>query len=428
MEFLILLALVALNGVFAMSELALVSSRKARLKARAQGGDAGARAALKLHEDPSSFLSTVQIGITLVGVISGAYGATALADDLAPAITRYAPQLADRADEIAFAVVIVLTTYLSLVVGELAPKRLALLAPEAIASAVARPMSLLSKAAFPAVWALRASTNGLLRLTGLSNTKTAGVTEEEIQSLIEEGAASGAIEADERVMMRGVMRLADRDVRSIMTPRPDVVWVDAEKPLEAQLEMMRGSGHSRFPLARGDLEQIVGIIQTKDLVGRGLDDPVDLAALARPATYVPESLSVLALLDALQKGDVRMAVIVDELGVVQGLVTPTDLLSAIAGARAYGPGDGVTQPVRREDGSWLIDGLTPLEDLAMLMGVSGFEAAEGDYATVAGLVLHTLQRLPNTGDEVRVNGVVFEVVDMDGRRVDKILVRPAPEA
>jgi putative hemolysin len=425
MELLILVGLIVLNGVFAMSELAVVSSKKARLKAAADRGNRGAAAALMLQDDPSRFLSTVQIGITMVGIVAGAYGATALADDLEPLITGAAPQLAEHAGQIAFGVVIALTTYLSLVVGELAPKRLALVAPEAIASVVAAPMGLLAKFAYPVVWLLRASTDGLLKLLGLSGMTIAPVTEEEIHAILDEGATSGAIENQERIMMRGVMRLADRSVRDIMTPRPEMVWIDADDPIEEALREMAQSGHSRFPLARGDLEHVIGVIQAKDLLARqAAGRTLDLASEARTATFVPETLSVMKLLESMQSGAARMAIVVDEHGVVQGIATAADLLGAIAGSGAFSPEDALTPPRRRDDGSWLVDGFTSVDDLELLLGTSGLRAPDGAYSTVAGLVMHHLQRLPETGDVALVGVWRFEVVDMDGRRIDAVIVSP----
>lgn len=424
MEFLLLIVLILVNGVFAMSELAVVSSKKARLKTSADRGSRGAKVALRLQEDPSRFLSTVQIGITLVGIAAGAYGATALADDLAPWIAQNAPAVAADADAIAFGLVIVLTTYLSLVIGELVPKRLALAAPEAIATFIAPPMSLLAGAAFPLVWLLRASTDGVLRVFGLHNQRQESVTEEEIHTILEEGASTGVIDAEERTMMRGVMRLADRDVRSIMTPRPEVVWLDPDDKTEAVMQEIAASGHSRFPVARADLEHVVGIVQTKDLlVASAQEGKLDLESVARPATFVPETLPVMKFLESLQGNDVRMALVVDEHGVVQGIVTAADLLGAIAGASAFSAEDGLMPPVRREDGSWLIDGLPPLDDLQMLRGAAKLAEAANGFATAAGLVMHELQRMPQVGDAITYDGVTFEVIDMDGRRIDKLLVR-----
>lgn len=429
MDLLILLALIALNGVFAMSELAVVSSRRARLQFMADKGNLGARAALKLQDDPSRFLSTVQIGITLVGIIAGAYGATALAEDVAPMIVSVAPSLAEHAALISFSVVIVFTTYLSVIIGELVPKRIALTAPEAFAAIVAPPMAMLSKIAFPVVFILRGSTNLLLTLLGLGKMRNDGVTEEEIESMIEEGAASGAIDAGERTIIRSVMRLADRDVRSIMTPRNEIVWLDLDDAPEALLKEIAESGHSRFPLARRDLEDVIGFVQAKDLLAhsRGVSIP-DFEAAGHPPVFVPETMSVLNVLESLQASPVQMALVVDELGHVEGIVTAADVLGAIAGDVAFSLADGLDRPQRREDGSWLIDGRMAVEDVEIMLGASNIGADDDPFTTVAGLVMHHLQRVPELGEKAVVNGWIFEVIDMDGRRLDKVLVsRVAPK-
>ena len=425
LEFFILIGLILVNGVFAMSELAIVSARAARLRGPASLGDKGARTVIDLQEDPSRFLSTVQIGITLVGIVAGAYGATAIADDLAPVIARTVPALEAQAGQIAFGLVIVFTTFLSLVVGELVPKRIALIAPEAIATAMAQPMALLSRLAFPVVWLLRVSTDGVLGLLGLAGIREEPVTEEEIHAILEAGATSGAIEVEEQRMMRGVMRLADRDVRSIMTPRPDVVWIDADDPWEESERAIVASGHSRFPVASDRLDRVFGVVQTKDLLKCNPHAPdFDLKTIARPAPFVPETLPVMRLLESMQDSEVRMALVVDEHGSIQGIVTAADLLGAIAGESAFSPGEGIERPRQREDGSWLIDGMMPLEDLEILLSAPDFGEADGGATTVGGLIIHQLQRLAVSGDAVSVAGFHFEVLDLDGRRIDKVLVRP----
>lgn len=423
MDLLILIALIALNGVFAMSELAVISARRARLQMMADKGNLGARAALRLQDDPSRFLSTVQIGITLVGIVAGAYGATALAEDVQPFIVALAPGLKANAPFIAYAVVIVATTYLSLIIGELVPKRIALSAPEAFAAVVAPPMAMLSKIAFPIVFVLRGSTNLLLALIGLGKMKSDGVTEEEIESMIEEGAASGAIDAGERTIIRSVMRLADRDVRSIMTPRNEIVWLDLDDAPETLLKEIADSGHSRFPLARRDLEDVIAFVQAKDLLtsSGGVSIP-DFEAAGHPPVFVPETMSVLNVLENLQASPVQMALVVDELGHVEGIVTAADVLGAIAGDVAFSIADGLDRPQRREDGSWLIDGRMAVEDVEIMLGASNIGADDDPFTTVAGLVMHHLQRVPELGDKAVVKGWIFEVIDMDGRRLDKVLV------
>ncbi len=421
MEIAVLLFLILINGLFAMSELALVSSKHSRLKARAERGDRGAKTALRLLEDPSRLLSAVQIGITLVGVVAGAYGATALADDLEPLIARLVPSQAQRADEAAFAIVIVAITYLSLVIGELVPKRIALTAPERIASLAARPMALVANVAFPAVAILRLSTNAVLRLVGIRGVRRQQVTEDEILLLVAEGATTGVIDRNEQMMIEGVLDLGARNVRSIMTPRTEVVWLDAEEERSAIVPRIVASGHSRFPVASGAIDRIVGIVQTKDLLsGLAASGEVNLEQTMRKPIFVPETLAVDKLFDSIAASEVRMAIVLDEHGVFAGLVTAADMLGAIAGARAFSPADRLEPGVRRDDGSWVIDGMTPVEDFERLMGVRGL-GDPANYSTVAGLLMHALQRMPGTGDSVIVRGLKLEVVDMDGRRIDKII-------
>jgi putative hemolysin len=420
-ELAILIILVLLNGVFAMSELAIVSAKKPRLKASADRGNKGAKAALKLLDDPSRMLSTVQIGITLIGIIAGAYGATALADDLAPVLVANVPTLSEWADDIAFGIVIVLTTYLSLVLGELVPKRIAMTAPEAIAGLMAPAMAMLATASSPLVWVLKASTNGLLAVLGMNKAKQADITEEEIHSLIEEGHSAGLIEPEERSMIAGVMRLGDRTVRAIMTPRHDIVWLDPTRPIEDNLARIRDSGHSRFPLAEGSVDHVLGVVQTKEmltLIGEG----IDLRAAMHQPVIVPESLSVLRLLDSMRGNPVRMVFVADEYGMIQGLVTAADLLEAIAGDGALSADEAISAPVRREDGSWLVDGMMPIDEFERLFATPGL-AEEGQFDTVAGLVISLTQKLPAVGDLAERWPLSFEIVDLDGRRIDKVIVR-----
>jgi putative hemolysin len=420
-EIAILIFLVLLNGVFAMSELAIVSAKKPRLKASADRGNKGAKAALKLLDDPSRMLSTVQIGITLIGVIAGAYGATAIADDLAPVIRSNLPSLSEWADDIAFGIVIVLTTYLSLVLGELVPKRIAMSAPEAIAGAVAPGMSILATVSGPVVWLLKGSTEGLLRLLGLHRTKQSDVTEEEIHSLIDEGHSAGLIEPEERVMIAGVMRLGDRTVRAIMTPRPDIVWLDPNRDFETSLQLIRDSGHSRYPVAEASVDHVIGVVQTKELLTLG-DADRNLRAAMHPPVIVPESLSVLRLLEAMRGNPVRMVFVADEYGVIQGLVTAADLLEAIAGEGALSEDEAIAAPVRRDDGSWLVDGMMPIDEFERVVAVPGL-AAEGQFDTVAGLVISLTQKLPAVGDKAERWPLEFEIIDLDQRRIDKVIVR-----
>jgi putative hemolysin len=423
MELLILVFLILLNGVFALSEMAIVSSRKPRLKAMADKGNVGAKAALRLLEDPSKMLSTVQIGITGIGVIAGAYGATSLADDLTPVVATWHPTLAEHASTIAFTLVILFTTFLSLVLGELIPKRLALAAPESLAAFMAPMMAMIAVAASPLVMVLRFSTESVIRLLGLHRTRQEDVTEEELQSLIAEGEKAGVIEEEEREMIEGVMRLGDRSVRTNMTPRTEMVWLDPATPREDLLKEIRDSGHSRFPVADGDADQLIGIVQTKELFSHlASTGKVDVQAVMHKPQFVPETMPVLRLLESMRGNPVRMVIVSDEYGGVLGLVTAADLLESIAGDDALHVDEALSPPIKRDDGSWLVDGMTPVDEFEQLVGVRGLNEDES-YSTVAGLVMHLLRAVPKEGDKTEHGLLTFEVMDMDGRRVDKVLVR-----
>jgi putative hemolysin len=425
MELAILFFLVLLNGVFALSEMAIVSSRRPRLKAMADKGNVGAKVALRLLDDPSKLLSTVQIGITAIGVIAGAYSATSLSDDLAPWVAGLHPAVQTHAPAIAFGIVIVFTTFLSLVLGELIPKRIALAAPEQLAAAMAPVMALIERAASPLVWMLRFITEGFLTIFGLNRTRQEDVTEEELHSLIVEGEKAGVIEEEEREMIQGVMRLGDRSVKTIMTPRTEMVWLDPDQDREDLLNEIRESGHARFPVAKGDADEIVGIVQAKELfLHLAQTGRIDLTAVMHTPLFVPETMPVLRLLDAMKGNVVRMAIVSDEYGSVLGLVTATDLLESIAGDDALDHEDALSPPVLRDDGSWLVDGMTPVDEFEQLVGVRGLNDNEG-YSTVAGLVMHLMRAVPKEGDKIEQGMLTFEVVDMDGRRVDKVLVRKA---
>ncbi len=422
MEFLFLVLLILLNGVFALSEMAIVSSRKPRLKAMADRGNLGAKTALRLLEDPSKLLSTVQIGITAIGVIAGAYGATSLSDNFKPVVVSLLPGLERYAAGIAFGTVIVITTFLSLVLGELIPKRIALSAPEPLAALMAPAMSLIETMTSPLVWMLRTVTEGVVRVLGLHRTRQEDVTEEELQSLIVEGEKVGIIEEEEREMIEGVMRLGDRSVKAIMTPRTEMVWLDTEQTRAELLKEIKDSGHSRFPVGDGDADKIVGVVQTKELLAYLADTgSIDVKAVMHPPAFVPETMPVLKLLESMRGNPVRMVMVSDEYGAVLGLVTAADLLESIVGDSALSEDEGLTPPVQRDDGSWLVDGMTPVDEFEQLVGVRGLHDEEG-YSTVAGLVMHLLRTVPTTGDKAERHPLTFEVVDMDGRRVDKVLV------
>ncbi|MCW2246755.1 putative hemolysin [Azospirillum fermentarium] len=424
-EVLIIVLLIVLNGFFAMSEMAVVSARRARLQQMAsEKGARGAKAALALSDDPSRFLSTVQIGITLIGIVAGAYGGATLADRLGQYLDTI-PWIAPYGSQAGFAIVVAVITYLSLIVGELAPKRMALVHPERIASAVARPMRVLSSATGPFVWLLGASTEGLLKLFGQQTTREQTVTEEEVKTLIKEGTQTGVFDPVEQAMIEGVLRLSDRTVRSIMTPRPDVMWLDMTDPPDAIAQEISTSTYSRFLVCRGDVDEVQGIVSTKALLEQALrGKPIDLRAAMAEPLIVHDGTPIMRMLELFKQATVHMAVVVDEYGSVEGIVTVTDILVSIAGDLPE-PGDDGEAAVQRDDGSWLVDGMSPVEEIEDLVGVRDLRG-EGDYHTIAGFMLDRFGHIPKAGEHFLWQDIRFEVVDMDGRRIDKILIQKAP--
>lgn len=425
-ELAFVLGLMLLNGALAMSELAMMSSRRGRLEQLAIDGNRGARAALRLLDDPTGFLSTVQFGITLVGILAGAYSGATLGGHLAEALT-VAGMPAATAQTLAISGVVVLVTYLSLIVGELVPKRLALADPERIASRAAAPMTLIARIGTPVVWILRSSTNAVLRLLGVSGARNAGVTEEELASLLAEAARAGVVEPVEHEMLDAVMHLADRTVRAIMTPRIDVVWLTVDDGRDEIRKALAAGHHTSYPLCRGTGGDIVGVVHLRSLVeGLLTDAPLDLAALAQPALMVPDRTPVVRLVELFRRGSGHLAVVLDEYGVVEGIVTPADVLTAIAGELHDHRAETDPAVVRRADGSWLADGRTDIHRIERLLGQRGLGRTDA-YATLAGFVLWELGRMPKVADWFVRDGVRFEVVDLDGRRIDKVLIQPVAE-
>lgn len=430
-ESVIVLALILLNGFFAMSELAVVSARTARLQPLARNGNKRAARALKLAEDPGRFLSSVQIGITLIGILTGAYGGATIAESLGNRLDAM-PAIAPYGHLLAVAVVVVVITYLSLVLGELVPKRIALASPERIAMLVSGPLLFVAIVGKPIVSILNVSGSIVLRILRIRESDKDAVTEEEVRSVIAEGTASGVIDPVEHKMLEGVLRLADRPVRAIMVPRPDMVWIDIDDPEEQIRTDLMSNGASRLIVAKGgNLDEPIGVVRKKDLLrsllkGEKLDVP---ANLLQPL-YVPESVSVLTLLNMFKTQPAHIALVVDEFGAVEGLVTPTDVLEAIAGDLAASQTDDVREIFPRDDGSFLVDGGTSLDDIEQALAIK--HDPDADFHTVAGLVLDTLGRIPSTGERVRIGRWTVEIVDMDGRRIDKLLFTPAapngPEA
>ncbi len=425
-EALIVLALIVLNGVLAMSELAIVSSRKSRLEAMAEAGSRGARIAVRLIEDPSSFLSTVQIGITLVGIFAGAFGGATLAAPLGVMLDSV-PWIAPNGEAIAFVLVVVVITYLSLVVGELVPKRIALANPERTAALVAPPMQVLSRVAAPAVWLLRHSTDAVLRLLRLGGSREETITEDEVKALIAEGTRAGVFAPQEREMIDGVLRLADRSVRAVMTPRVDVTWIDVNASREDLVSLVEAHRHRRILVCDGSIDQAVGCIDMADVLATVLrGGEISIRGIMQKPLVVSESLGVLRLVDTFRREGMHYAVVVDEYGMTEGIVTAMDILEGIAGALPERGEEDDPNIVSRPDGTMLVDGMMPVDVFESAVGLRNI-VGEGDFETVAGLVLQHLGRIPEVGDKVDVAGMTIEVVDMDGRRIDKLLVTPPPE-
>lgn len=426
-EILIIFLLLLVNGIFAMSEIAIVSARKARLQQHAEDGEPGAKVALELAQSPGRFLSTVQIGITLVSIISGAFGGATLSRHLAEWFGRF-PALVPYADELAFAVVIILITFFSLVIGELIPKRVALNNPESIAERIAPPMSVLSRITAPVVSLLTLSTELGVRLLGIRPSKEPPVTEDEVRVMVEQGARVGVFESFEQDVIESLFRLSDRRVDAIMTPHTEIVWLDLSVPVEENLRIMIDSQFSRFPVARGGLDNVQGILRSKDVLIStiGEDKPLDFQKLITPPLFIPASTPAFRVLEQMRQTGVHMALVISEYGGVQGMVTLFDMLEAIVGDLPM-EGEKVQQElVRREDGSWLVDGLMAIDEFCEALDLDNLPGVDRlGYQTVGGFIMARLGSVPTTGQKFEWNGLRFEVVDMDGRRVDKILVTPA---
>ncbi len=428
-ELFVVLFLILLNGFFAMSELAIVSARRVRLEQTAKGGNRGAAKALRLAEDPTGFLSTVQVGITLIGIVAGAYSGATFAGPLSDLLDNV-PVLARWSDTLAFVLVVVATTYVSLIAGELVPKRLALQHAERIAAFVAGPMTTLASVGTPIVWFLRASTEAVLRLLRIAPSDESTVTEEEVKAMIAEGTESGVFEVKERELIEGVLRFADRPVRVIMVPRRELSWLNAADPMETTLETIREHGHSRYPLRVSEgSEDVLGVVHVRDVLGLYSTGGGDLFSIAKQPVYVSADMPSLKLIEQFRGSSVHMAIAVDEYGGLEGVVTPTDILTSIAGDVPDAEDEADPEAVRRADGSWLLDAGMPVDEVADLLEVDNL-GGHG-YATLAGFVLERMRRIPTAGDSFTAYGWRFEVVDMDGRRIDKLLVaraEPAPEA
>jgi putative hemolysin len=424
MEILFLLGLIMLNGVFAMSEISLIASKRPRLKKLAAEGDRGAAAALELGEDPTRFMSTVQIGITSISILNGIVGESVLAEPLSKWLLSMG--VAEKTASVgATALVVIAITYVSIVVGELVPKRIGQIKPEAIARAIARPMQWLALFTRPFIKLLTLSTNALLALLGVKQDGAHKVTQEEIKEILEEGSESGAIEKTEHQIVKNVFKLDDRQLTSLMISGSKVVNIDIERPLEENLKLLVETRHSRFPLVRGGLHDVLGVLHVKQVLTFALrGEKPDFTANLQPCIYVPETITGMELLENFRANHISIAFVVDERGDVRGIVTLHDLLEAVLGE--FTPADPEDAWARRrDDGTWLLDGGIPMAELRNRLELKSLpEEDKGRYHTLSGLVMLLLARVPRTGDRVDWDGWRFEVVDMDGKRIDKVLASP----
>jgi putative hemolysin len=423
-QFTVVFLLILLNGFFAMAEIALVSARTARLKALAETDNRGVVAALELKSDPSRLLATVQIGITVIAVLSGTFGQATLGARLQSVLEQYPGFVARYAHALSMAIVVLAISYLSLILGELVPKRIALAYAEGIAAALARTMRAFSRLGAPIEWFLSASTDLILRLLGLRNEAAAPVTDEEISFMLREGAATGHIPRAETEIVEMALRLGDRRASTVMTPRTRIEWLDLNDSEEDNRRRIRESPYSRFPVVQGGSQQVVGIVEAKNLLARCLGgQPLDLNSTTRPPLYLPNTVSVLRVLDMFKSSGEPMALIVDEYGDLEGLVTPSDILEALVGD-IPGESDTDQRVVKREDGTWLIDGMVGLDELKQVLNLSHLTGETAEFHTLGGYLMARLNRVPMIADRITAEGYQFEIVEMDGRRVDRVMVAP----
>jgi putative hemolysin len=431
-DVLIILFLILLNGVFAMSELALVSAKRMRLEKSAGEGSRGARAALDLADEPSHFLSTVQVGITLISIFNGAFGEASLVAELVPRLKEI-PAIAPYAYQVALGLVVVCITFASIILGELVPKRIAMAYPEAMATLIAPPLRVLSGIMLPFVKILSLATEAIVRLIGIGRHKEAAPTEEDITGMIKESTEAGVFEKTEYDIVSRALRLDDQHLKSLMTPRVDLTLVDLDIPREDNLARIACSRYSRMPVCRGDRSRIIGYVHCRDLLAQALRarsiDAIDIEAAVQEILYVPETVSAMALLELFKKNKAELALIVDEYGDIQGMVTLTDVMSALVGDVSVIGEEDENDAVQREDGSWLLDGGVALDRFRDVMGTSlRFPDEEnGAYHTLAGFVLYQLGYIPKITDTVQWGEYRFEVVDMDGNRIDQVLVTHVPQ-
>jgi len=427
LEILIILALIITNGIFAMAEISIISVRKTRLQELVNQGDEKARIALELSNAPNRFLSTVQVGITLIGILAGAFGGATLSKSLAEYVALI-PGLAATSEAIALGIVVVGITYLSLIIGELVPKRLGLNNPEKIATSIAKPMHLLSAIASPIVHLLSASTEAIVRSLGVEHaTSEPLVTEEEIKVLVRQGAEAGMFDVAEQDMVERVFRLGDQVVGALMTPRLDIVWLDLSDSTEVNRQKMINSHHTRFPVCHDSLDNVLGVLNATDVLSQTLqNEPLDLTGLLKQPLFVPSSTRALKVLELFKQSETHIAFAVDEYGVVQGLVTLNDVMEVIIGDIPFADQPHERPAIQREDGSWLVDGMLPIEKFKEIFSINYMPGEEqGNFQTLGGFVITHLGRIPASADHFEWHNLRFEVMDMDGNRVDKVLIMPS---
>jgi putative hemolysin len=426
-EILVILLLIVANGVFSGSEIAILSARKVRLEQLAKQGNSKAKLALKLAKSPNNFLSTVQVGITLIGILSGALGGATIAQRL-EVLLAFVPPLQPYNQVLSLVIVVSIITYLSLVVGELAPKRIALAFPEPIACQVAKPMRWLSLIASPLVHLLSSSTDALIKLLGVRTSEEQSITKEEIQVLLEQGTEAGMFEEAEQAIFRRAFRFGDRPVKGLMTPRTEIVWLDLEDPLEENLRLVRESGHARFPAGRGSLDNLLGIVRVRSLLSEALAGAnLNFEEMLQPPLYVTENTRALNVLELFKRSGTHLALVTDEYGGIEGMVTLNDLFEALVGELPSAEDLDEPMSVQREDGSWLLDGLLSIDEFKDLFDKESLpEEATGHYHTLGGFVMNFLRHIPTAGEYFEWGGLRVEVVDMDGIRVDKVLVMQLP--
>ncbi|MBE0688312.1 MAG: HlyC/CorC family transporter [Anaerolineaceae bacterium] len=422
---LIIFFLIIINGIFAMSEISLISARKVRLQQMSKDGVRSAQVALDISENPNKFLSTVQIGITLIGILSGALGGASISSDLSLMFQKVS-WLKPYSEILSVAIVVLLTTYFSLVIGELIPKRLGMNSPEKIASAVAMPMKVISWLTSPIVKLLSASTDIGLRILGIEKSKDPIITEEEIKVLMKQGTQSGIFESAEEDMVTGIFRLGGRYIDSIMTPRTEIEWIDLEEPFDVILDQVIHSNHSRFPVATGELDNVQGMLLAKDFLSNSLNGAIpSIPDLIQPPLFVPDSTSALKALDLIKEAGAHAALVIDEFSGVLGMVTLYDVLKSIVGSIPTAGEEEEIQIIQREDGSWLLDGLLAIDDIKELLGIDTLpEEDRVGFQTLGGFMMTILDSIPEVGQYFDVYNMRFEIMDMDGKRVDKVLVIP----